>query len=87
MTGFAALFLVADGVAKLFKPAPVVEGTVTLGYPESTIVPLGILLVSCTDYIFAMVECPSLFRFGVATDDSARTLNKDVSLILRRSFQ
>jgi DoxX-like family len=48
MTGFAALFLFADGVAKLFKPAPVVEGTVTLGYPESVIVPLGIVLVSCT---------------------------------------
>lgn len=48
MTGFAVLFLLADGVAKLFKPAPVVEGTVTLGYPESIIVPLGIVLVSCT---------------------------------------
>jgi DoxX-like family len=48
MTGFAALFLFADGVAKLFKPGPVVEGTVTLGYPESAIVPVGIVLVTCT---------------------------------------
>ena len=48
MTGFAALFLFADGVAKLFKPAMVVEGTVYLGYAESVIVPLGIVLVTCT---------------------------------------
>lgn len=43
-----ALFLLLDGVAKLFKPAPVVEGTVKLGYPESVIIPLGIVLVVCT---------------------------------------
>lgn len=43
-----ALFLLLDGVAKLFKPAPVVEGTVKLGYSESVIVPLGIVLIACT---------------------------------------
>ncbi|HKR13544.1 MAG TPA: DoxX family protein [Pyrinomonadaceae bacterium] len=43
-----ALFLLVDGVAKLFKPAPVVEGTVKLGYSESVIVPLGIVLIVCT---------------------------------------
>lgn len=43
-----ALFLLLDGVAKLFKPAPVVEGTVKLGYPESVILPLGIVLIACT---------------------------------------
>ena len=42
------LFLLLDGVAKLFKPAPVVEGTVKLGYAESTIVPIGIVLIACT---------------------------------------
>jgi hypothetical protein len=35
-----ALFLLLDGVAKLFKPAPVIEGTVKLGYSESVIIPL-----------------------------------------------
>ena len=44
----AALFLLVDAVAKLFKPAPVVEGTVQLGYPESVIIGLGILLLVCT---------------------------------------
>ena len=53
MTGLASLFLFADGVAKLFKPAPVIEGTITLGYQESVIVPLGIVLVTCTIlYVF-----------------------------------
>ena len=48
VTWLPALFLLVDGVAKLFKPLPVVEGTVKLGYAESTIVPIGILLIVCT---------------------------------------
>ena len=43
-----ALFLLVDGVAKLFKPTPVLEGTVKLGYSESVIIPLGIILTVCT---------------------------------------
>jgi DoxX-like family len=42
------LFLFMDGLMKLLKPAVVVQATVTLGYAEKTIVPLGILLLSCT---------------------------------------
>ena len=48
VSGLAALFLLLDGVAKLFKPGPVVEGTVRLGYSESVIIPLGIVLVVST---------------------------------------
>jgi len=48
VTGFAALFLLLDGVMKLFKPAFVVEATTKLGYTESMIVPIGIVLVACT---------------------------------------
>ena len=48
LTAVLALLLALDGVMKLFKPAPVVEGTVQLGYPESVIVPLGIVLLVCT---------------------------------------
>ena len=48
MSALPALFLLVDGIAKLAKPAPVVEGTVKLGYPESVIVPLGIILLTCT---------------------------------------
>jgi DoxX-like family len=43
-----ALFLLLDGVMKLFKPALVVEATTKLGYQENVIVPLGIVLVLCT---------------------------------------
>ncbi len=42
------LFLLFDGIAKLFKPAPVVEWTMKFGYSESVIIPLGILLTVCT---------------------------------------
>lgn len=48
VSGLLALFLLADGVAKLIKPPPVVEGTVKIGYPESVILPLGIVLLACT---------------------------------------
>ena len=43
-----ALFLLLDGVMKLFKPAIVVEAMVKLGYPERTIVPIGATLIICT---------------------------------------
>ena len=44
----STLFLLMDGVMKLIKPAPVVEATVRLGYPESVIQSLGIVLLVCT---------------------------------------
>lgn len=43
-----ALFLLLDGGMKLFKPKFVVDATVGLGYPEHVIIPLGIVLVTCT---------------------------------------
>ena len=48
MSGLPALFLLVDAVGKLVKPAPVVEGTVQLGYPESVLLGLGIVLLACT---------------------------------------
>lgn len=42
------LFLLMDAVGKLIKPAPVVEGTLELGYQDSVIVPLGLVLLFCT---------------------------------------
>lgn len=47
-SGVVTLFLLVDGVMKLFKPAPVVEATIQLGYPESVIVGLGVVLTLCT---------------------------------------
>jgi hypothetical protein len=43
-----ALFLLLDGVMKLMKPEIVVKTTVEIGYQESIIVPLGIVLLICT---------------------------------------
>jgi hypothetical protein len=48
ISGLPILFLLMDGIMKLFKPAFVVEATVKLGYPENVIVPLGIVLTICT---------------------------------------
>jgi hypothetical protein len=48
ISGLPALFLLVDGAAKLVKPAPVVEATVGLGYPESVIIPIGVVLIVCT---------------------------------------
>ena len=48
MSGLPALFLLVDGVMKLFKPPIVVEATVELGYPESVIVGLGVTLLTST---------------------------------------
>ena len=42
------LFLLLDAVMKFVKPQPVVEATVRLGYPESVILPLGVVLLVCT---------------------------------------
>ena len=43
----AILLLLADGFAKLIKPAPVVQATLQLGYPESTITTIGVLVIIC----------------------------------------
>jgi len=43
-----ALFLFLDGAMKLGKPDFVVQATVELGYAESAIVPIGVVLLACT---------------------------------------
>jgi hypothetical protein len=43
-----ALFLLFDAAMKLMKPTFVVDATVKLGYSESVIVPLGVVLLVCT---------------------------------------
>jgi DoxX-like family len=48
ISALPVLFLLFDAVAKLFKPYWVVEPTVKLGYPESVIVSIGIVLLVCT---------------------------------------
>ena len=47
MSALPALLLLVDGAAKLVKPT-MMKGTVSLGFNESAIVPLGIILLTCT---------------------------------------
>ncbi len=42
------LFLLFDVFGKFSKPEAVIEGTMNLGYPESSITTLGIILLVCT---------------------------------------
>ncbi len=53
LSGVAALFLFVDGLAKVLMLAPVREGSVQLGYPVSTMFPIGVLaLVGTALYVF-----------------------------------
>src|ERR1700730_619536 len=70
-----ALFLLLDGVMKLMKPEIVVQTTVQIGYSESIIVPLGIvLLVSTVLYlvpqtsVLGAVLLPGYLGGAVATN-------------------
>lgn len=46
--GLPALFLLVDAIMKFVKPAPVVAETVRLGYQESVIIGLGVVLLLST---------------------------------------
>ena len=47
LTSLVTAFLLFDVTLKLFHPPMVVEGTAKLGYPESSILVTGILLLAC----------------------------------------
>jgi hypothetical protein len=46
LSGVAIAFLLFDASGKLLRVAPVVTGTVALGYPESAVLPIGVLLLA-----------------------------------------
>jgi hypothetical protein len=48
LSGLAVAFLLMDGGMKLFKPPFVVEATLQLGYPESAVIGIGVVLLLCT---------------------------------------
>jgi DoxX-like family len=48
MSVLPVLFLLVDGAMKLVKPEPVVKATMELGYAETVLLPLGIVLLACT---------------------------------------
>jgi hypothetical protein len=59
MSGLPALFLLVDGAMKLVKPETVVKATVELGYPESVMFPLGVVLLACT-VLYLVPQCSVL---------------------------
>jgi len=60
LSTLAVLFLVMDGGMKLFKPPFVVHATVQLGYSESKIAGIGVVLLFCT----ALYVIPRTAVFG-----------------------
>ncbi len=46
--GLAAAFLLFDGIAKVVRFAPYVEGTVKAGFSDGSVVPIGAVLLACT---------------------------------------
>ena len=60
ISGTLLLFLLFDSVGKLLKVTPVLEGSARLGYPESSIVGIGVVLLGCT-VLFAI---PKTSLFG-----------------------
>jgi DoxX-like family len=48
MSGLPVLLLLFSGVMKLTKPAPVVQGFAHFGYPESLVLVIGMLELTCT---------------------------------------
>ncbi len=48
MSALVVLFLLFDAMAKLFRLPQVLEATARLGYPESSVQVIGVILLACT---------------------------------------
>jgi hypothetical protein len=48
VSGLIIAFLLSDAIPKILKLDVAVEGTLDLGYPESTVIPIGIALLVST---------------------------------------
>ena len=48
LTGLSILFLLVDSIMKIIKESHSVEGTLNLGWPDTAVQPIGILLLVCT---------------------------------------
>jgi len=84
LTALSVLFLLMDGGMKLFKPPLVIESTSRLGYPESTIVGIGVTLLVCTVlYLIPRTAVPGGRFCSLAT--SAGRLRVMCAPVLRSS--
>jgi DoxX-like family len=48
ISGLVVLFMLFDGISKVMKPQKVIDATVRIGFPVTTIVGIGITLLVCT---------------------------------------
>ena len=48
LSSIVVLFMSMDGIMKLAKPVQVIDSTLKLGWNESSITGLGVLLLACT---------------------------------------
>jgi hypothetical protein len=48
MSALVVLFFLFDGVTKLLRLPLVMEATTRLGYPESSVVVIGVIALACT---------------------------------------
>jgi hypothetical protein len=48
VSAFVVAFMIFDGVTKVVKAQQVIEATIRIGFPESTIVWIGAVLLVCT---------------------------------------
>lgn len=48
LSGVVVLFMLFDSVTKILKTQQVIDATMRIGFPLSTIVPIGIVLLVCT---------------------------------------
>ncbi len=59
ISALIALFMVFDGVIKVMRLAPAVEGTAQLGYPAGSVVGIGIAALVCT-VVYVIGACQRL---------------------------
>ncbi len=53
LSGVVALFLLMDGMVKVVGAKPAIEGSAQLGYPASTMLPIGVaVLIGTALYVF-----------------------------------
>src|SRR6185369_11140833 len=48
LSALAVIFLAFDGAIKLLKLKPVLDATAQLGFPAGSIIPVAVLLLTCT---------------------------------------
>jgi DoxX-like family len=47
ISGLIVVFCLFDAAIKIIKLPPALEGTMRLGYPAATVVPIGLVLLAC----------------------------------------